>query len=261
MIKAVFFDVDGTLVSFKTHRVPQSTLEAIKKLQAKGIKVFVATGRHPSILTEGNNVHEIDFDGFVTLNGQYCFTKDGKVIYENNICREDIVALLEFLKKNRFPCAFVEDRDTYMNYIDDVVVNLLKSVNVPLPPIEDIERAKDGKVFQLNPYIPVEFEAEVMKVLPNCEATRWSPTFIDVIPAGGGKHVAIQKIMEYYGYKKDEIMAFGDGGNDKTMLMTAGIGIAMGNANEDVKEIADYVTTSVDNDGVLNALKHFNVIE
>lgn len=261
MIKAVFFDVDGTLVSFKTHRVPQSTLEAIKKLQAKGIKVFVATGRHPSILTEGNNVHEIDFDGFVTLNGQYCFTKDGKVIYENNICREDIVALLEFLKENRFPCAFVEDRDTYMNYIDDVVVNLLKSVNVPLPPIEDIERAKDGKVFQLNPYIPVEFEAEVMKVLPNCEATRWSPTFIDVIPAGGGKHVAIQKIMEYYGYKKDEIMAFGDGGNDKTMLMTAGIGIAMGNANEDVKEIADYVTTSVDNDGVLNALKHFNVIE
>lgn len=261
MIKAVFFDVDGTLVSFKTHRVPQSTLEAIKKLQAKGIKVFVATGRHPSILTEGNNVHEIDFDGFVTLNGQYCFTKDRKVIYENNICREDIVALLEFLKENRFPCAFVEDRDTYMNYIDDVVVNLLKSVNVPLPPIEDIVRAKDGKVFQLNPYIPVEFEAEVMKVLPNCEATRWSPTFIDVIPAGGGKHVAIQKIMEYYGYKKDEIMAFGDGGNDKTMLMTAGIGIAMGNANEDVKEIADYVTTSVDNDGVLNALKHFNVIE
>lgn len=261
MIKAVFFDVDGTLVSFKTHRVPQSTLEAIKKLQAKGIKVFVATGRHPSILTEGNNVHEIDFDGFVTLNGQYCFTKDRKVIYENNICREDIVALLEFLKENRFPCAFVEDRDTYMNYIDDVVVNLLKSVNVPLPPIEDIERAKDGKVFQLNPYIPIEFEAEVMKVLPNCEATRWSPTFIDVIPAGGGKHVAIQKIMEYYGYKKDEIMAFGDGGNDKTMLMIAGIGIAMGNANEDVKEIADYVTTSVDNDGVLNALKHFNVIE
>lgn len=261
MIKAVFFDVDGTLVSFKTHRVPQTTLEAIKKLQAKGIKVFVATGRHPSILTVGNNVHEIDFDGFVTLNGQYCFTKDREVIYEKNICREDIIGLLEFLKENRFPCAFVEDKDTYINYIDDVVVNLLKSVNVPLPPIEDIERAKDGKVFQLNPYIPVEFEEEVMKVLPNCEATRWSPTFIDVIPAGGGKHVAIQKIMKRYGYKKDEVMAFGDGGNDKTMLMTAGIGVAMGNANEDVKKIADYVTTTVDNDGVLNALKYFKVIE
>ena len=103
MIKAVFFDVDGTLVSFKTHQVPQSTLEAIKELQAKGIKVFVATGRHPSILSEGNNVHEIDFDGFVTLNGQYCFTKDREIIYENNICKEDIVSLLEFMKENKFP--------------------------------------------------------------------------------------------------------------------------------------------------------------
>ena len=260
MIKAVFFDIDGTLVSFKTHRVPNSTLEAIKILQTKGIEVFVATGRHPSILTVGNNVGEIDFDGFVTLNGQYCFTKTGETIYENSICKEDIVSLLEFMKENKFPCAFVEDKDTYINYIDDVVVNLLKSVNVPLPPIEDIERAKEGKVFQLNPYVPVEFEEEIMKVLPNCEATRWSPTFIDVIPAGGGKHVAIEKIIEYYGYKKDEVMAFGDGGNDKTMLIAAGIGIAMGNANEDVKKIADYVTTSVDDDGVIKALKYFNII-
>lgn len=260
MIKAVFFDVDGTLVSFKTHRVPESTLKAIRELQEKGIKVFVATGRHPSILSEGNNVHEIDFDGFVTLNGQYCFTKEREVIYENSIKREDIVALLKFMEENRFPCAFVEDVDTYMNYIDDVVVDLLKSVNVPLPPLDDISRAKNGKVFQLNPYVSVDFQDKLMAVLPNCEATRWSPAFIDVIPAKGGKHVAIGKIMEYYGYSKDEIMAFGDGGNDKTMLMAAGIGIAMGNANEDVKEIADFVTTSVDEDGILNALKHFNII-
>lgn len=59
MIKAVFFDIDGTLVSFETHRVPESTLNSIKELQAKGIKVFVATGRHSSILSEGNNVKEI----------------------------------------------------------------------------------------------------------------------------------------------------------------------------------------------------------
>ena len=69
MIKAVFFDVDGTLVSFKTHKVSQGTLDAIKQMQAKNIKVFVATGRHPSILYLGNNVDEIKFDGFVTLNG------------------------------------------------------------------------------------------------------------------------------------------------------------------------------------------------
>lgn len=260
MIKAVFFDVDGTLVSFKDHKVPKSTLEAIEKLQNKGIKVFVATGRHPSILYLGNNVNEIKFDGFVTLNGQYCFTKDGEVIYEKEMASEDIASLLKFMEKEKFPCAFVEDKDTYMNYIDKNVEKVLNSVNLPLPPVEDISRALNGKVFQLNPYVSIDFQDKLMEVLPNCECTRWNPLFIDVIPAGGGKHIAVSKIMEYYGYKKDETMAFGDGGNDKTMLKAVGIGVAMGNANEDVKEIADYITSTVDEDGILKALKHFNVL-
>ncbi|QNM15238.1 Cof-type HAD-IIB family hydrolase [Fusobacterium hominis] len=260
MIKAVFFDVDGTLVSFKTHKVSQGTLDAIKQMQAKNIKVFVATGRHPSILYLGNNVDEIKFDGFVTLNGQYCFTDKNEVIYEKHICKEDIESIVKFIKENDITCGFVEDKEMYLNQITDSVRNVLNSVNLPIPLITDISRAIHGKVFQLNPYIPVDFQDKFMEAMPNCEATRWSPLFIDVIPAGGGKHVAIEKIMDYYGYSRDEIMAFGDGGNDKTMIMAAGIGIAMGNANEDVKEVADYVTASVDDEGVVKALKYFNII-
>ncbi|WP_101473652.1 MULTISPECIES: Cof-type HAD-IIB family hydrolase [Fusobacterium] len=260
MIKAVFFDVDGTLVSFKTHKVSQGTLDAIKQMQAKNIKVFVATGRHPSILYLGNNVDEIKFDGFVTLNGQYCFTDKNEVIYEKHICKEDIESIVKFIKENDITCGFVEDKEMYLNQITDSVRNVLNSVNLPIPLITDISRAIHGKVFQLNPYIPVDFQDKFMEAMPNCEATRWSPLFIDVIPAGGGKHVAIEKIMDYYGYSRDEIMAFGDGGNDKTMIMAAGIGVAMGNANEDVKEVADYVTASVDDEGVVKALKYFNII-
>ena len=260
MIKAVFFDVDGTLVSFKTHKVSQGTLDAIKQMQAKNIKVFVATGRHPSILYLGNNVDEIKFDGFVTLNGQYCFTDKNEVIYEKHICKEDIESIVKFIKENDITCGFVEDKEMYLNQITDSVRNVLNSVNLPIPLITDISRAIHGKVFQLNPYIPVDFQDKFMEAMPDCEATRWSPLFIDVIPAGGGKHVAIEKIMDYYGYSRDEIMAFGDGGNDKTMIMAAGIGIAMGNANEDVKEVADYVTASVDDEGVVKALKYFNII-
>ncbi|WP_288304610.1 Cof-type HAD-IIB family hydrolase [uncultured Fusobacterium sp.] len=260
MIKAVFFDVDGTLVSFKTHKVSQGTLDAIKQMQAKNIKVFVATGRHPSILYLGNNVDEIKFDGFVTLNGQYCFTDKNEVIYEKHICKEDIESIVKFIKENDITCGFVEDKEMYLNQITDSVRNVLNSVNLPIPLITDISRAIHGKVFQLNPYIPVDFQDKFMEAMPNCEATRWSPLFIDVIPAGGGKHVAIEKIMDYYGYSRDEIMAFGDGGNDKTMIMAAGIGVAMGNANEDVKEVAEYVTASVDDEGVVKALKYFNII-
>ena len=70
MIKAVFFDIDGTLVSFKTHVVPKSTLHAIELLKKKGIKVFIATGRHRRSI---NNLGDLEFDGYVTLNGGYVF--------------------------------------------------------------------------------------------------------------------------------------------------------------------------------------------
>lgn len=74
MIQAIFFDVDGTLVSFRTHTIPASTLEALHALRAKGIKLFLATGRHQAML---RSVQELfPFDGCVTLSGQYCFVGD-----------------------------------------------------------------------------------------------------------------------------------------------------------------------------------------
>lgn len=100
-----------------------------------------------------------------------------------------------------------------------------------------------------------------MPVIPDCEATRWYPTFADVIPRGSGKHIGIAKVCEYYGFSLDECMAFGDGGNDKTMLACVGTGIAMGNAADDVKAVANYSTTSVDEDGIANGLKHFGLID
>lgn len=107
MIKAVFFDIDGTLVSFNTHKVPESTMKAFELLHEKGIKTFVATGRHPSIMSLGNNLDQLKFDGYVTLNGQYCFN-DKEIIYKNSISPEDIKNLIEFLKDYPHPCGFVE---------------------------------------------------------------------------------------------------------------------------------------------------------
>ena len=86
------------------------------------------------------------------------------------------------------------------------------------------------------------------------------PAIADVVPRGSSKAVGIDKIIEYYGISLHETMAFGDGGNDMAMLRHAGIGVAMGNAGDEVKEAADYVTDSVDDDGVMNALRHFDVI-
>ena len=96
--------------------------------------------------------------------------------------------------------------------------------------------------------------------MPNSKAARWTTHFTDVIPKVGGKNTGIDAVIAHFGIKLEETMEFGDGGNDIDMLKHAGIGVAMGNAVENVKEIADYITTSVDDDGITNALKHFNVI-
>ena len=105
-----------------------------------------------------------------------------------------------------------------------------------------------------------EQEAEFLAHLPGCKAVRWNPCFADIIPADGGKPVGVGKMLERFGLKREESMAFGDGGNDIDMLRYAGVGVAMGNAGDDVKAAADYVTAGVDEDGVERALRHFGVI-
>ncbi|XJR89701.1 HAD hydrolase family protein [Elizabethkingia anophelis] len=75
------------------------------------------------------------------------------------------------------------------------------------------------------------------------------------------KQVGIEVFCKHYGIDVSQTMAFGDGGNDITMLKYVALGVAMGNANPEVKEIADYVTDDIDNDGILKALKHFEVID
>ena len=114
MIKAIFFDIDGTLVSFQTHQIPQSTFTALQKLKEKGIKLFIATGRGKDGLDVLNHFR---FDGYITLNGQYCYTHN-EIIYENTIAKRDLKALLNYLEKDPFPCGFTEENTKYFNLRD-----------------------------------------------------------------------------------------------------------------------------------------------
>ena len=127
--------------------------------------------------------------------------------------------------------------------------------------VEDAyERALNEKVYQLNVFVSEEEEGDFMQLMPNSKTARWTSHFTDIIPKDGGKNKGIDAIINHFGIKLEEIMAFGDGGNDIDMLKHAGIGVAMENARDDVKEIADFITTSVDDDGITNALKHYNVL-
>lgn len=258
MIKAVFFDIDGTLVSFNTHRMPGSAVKSIRLLREKGIKVFIATGRHLAFI---NNLGDSEFDGYITLNGGYCYAGKEKTIYKHGIPKEDMESLLRYFKNTEeFPCVFVQERDAFMNFRNEVTEEVFKLLNFPVPPLASNEGALEKEVYQLVAFFEKEQKEQIMAVLPHCEATSWHPAFSDIVPAGSDKSVGMDKVIEYFGIALEETMAFGDGGNDIPMLRHAHIGIAMGNAREEVKQAADYVTASVDEDGISKALKHFGLI-
>ena len=258
MIKAIFFDIDGTLVSFNTHKVPQSTIDALSILKGKGIKTFIATGRHRQAI---NNLGELTFDGYITLNGSCCINDKNKIIHKHKIPSEDIISLMSYIDNvEAFPCIMVRENSMLMNYKNDDVDSIFRQLNFPEPPSGNLHDVPIDDVYQLIAFWGTNQDKRIMQALPGCESTRWSPLFTDVVPNGSSKSKGIDKVLESYGLKIEETMAFGDGGNDISMLKHVSIGIAMGNAEDKVKQSANYVTDSVDDNGIYNALKHFGVI-
>lgn len=257
-IKAVFLDIDGTLISFKTNTIPESTHKAIQSLREKGIKVIVATGRSINSL---DHIRHITFDGFITFNGSYCITTEGKVMYKTFIDSSDIKNLVKYSEDFPLSYSLMYEDKVEINDATPEVVGMYAHVNLPVPPVHDKENIDMDHVLQANIFLEKEDEKAFMeKIMPNSSASRWSPLFADVNHGGITKSTGIQHFCDYFNIDTSETMSFGDGGNDIAMLKFTQIGVAMGNANDDVKKIADYVTEDVDNHGIESALIHFGVL-
>lgn len=257
MIKAVFLDIDGTMLSFETHRVPDNTRMALREARSKGIKIFVSTGRHSSDII---NLDGLEFDGYITLNGAYCRIGH-QVIFKKHIPHDDLAAFVRYDEEIKpVPCFFVEANRVYANREDELVTQMMDLVEFTPRPIVPSHEFLGKEIFQLTAFFPDEDESTIMQHLPGCGVTRWYPTFADIVALGVDKSVGLDQVGAYFGIATDEMMAIGDGGNDISMIRHAGIGVAMGNAGEDVKKAADYITTSVDDDGIGHAFRKFGII-
>lgn len=260
MIKALFFDVDGTLVSFNTHDVPESTREALRLAHESGVKIFTATGRPRQLL---NNVAPIEhlMDGYILATGAMC-TYGAETVREDVIPREEAETVIRYCEQHGLPAVVVGTKDIQIvnrnDAVNHVFYDMLKvtydKFDVPLADVID------QGILQITPFLTEEEERKVLPELPGCNSARWYPAFCDITSAKADKANGIRAIADRLGIDISETMAFGDGGNDESMLRAAGVGVAMGNALDSVKAHADYVTTDVDNDGVWNALKHFGII-
>lgn len=257
MIKAAFFDVDGTLMSHKTRSIPASTRRALEKLREKGILCVVATGRHICQF-EHLPVNELDFDGYLTLNGQICLDKDRKILYGCAMEGKGKDRLVKMFHDQEMPVLLVNEEGIYINYVDDRVRYVQDCISSP---VAQVKQYQGEDLYMVCTYTAPEEEAQLGPAWEDCVISRWNPYALDIIAKGGGKDIAIGRYLEAMGIAREQSIAFGDGHNDMNMLKYVGIGVAMGNAEEEVKAIADYVTSDVDEDGIEKALKHFGILD
>ena len=257
---ALFFDIDGTLVSFKTHEIPPSTILALTQAKANGHRLFIATGRPPIIITNLGAIEHL-IDGYVTTNGALCFV-GSEIVACNAIPPEEARLVVDDAIAKSYGLIVIGERDIAVldpkGDVDDIFRRQLAVQN--LNQAKPVEEVLSQRILQLTAFFDSDYEQQMMARIPGCIFGRWHPAFTDITAQGADKGEGLLLMAAREGIDPQFTMAFGDGGNDTSMIRAAGIGIAMGNAIDELKQQADYVTTSVDDDGILNALRHFQAL-
>lgn len=258
MIEAIFFDIDGTLLSFETHKMTQRLQDALIEVRKKGIKLFIATGRHVSEMEELEQYPY--FDGYITLNGGYCFNDQG-VYYKQPICDIDAKKAIELASEHGYCIAFVNEHEMTINYHNERLYQIIQQANIPAATISDPKLQADKDIYMLVLYTDPDEDEIILSQLPSLTATRWHPSFLDVTPNHISKKQGVLETCRIHGFNPANCMAFGDAANDIEMLSCVGVGIAMGNADDEVKQIARETTLSCEEDGIVHSLIKHGLIE
>lgn len=260
--KIVFFDIDGTLIAFDGEKsvMPKSTKLAIKKLRANGHLVFISSGRPIRFIIQE---FEGMFDGFICGNGTYLIYK-GKCIYNRLIDQTTIADLIKSFKKLDLGCSFSGAYNGYAYNMDNDKIAVMNSFY------------NSGDSYMIEEWRINEVKANMLDIffkdgdhLNKCTEyfgeelifnSHGGHTSADVSFKQWDKSHGVKFLMDYLKMDFDDTIAFGDGKNDISMFKAVKTGIAMGNAVEDLKKIATFVTEDVLNDGIFKALNRLNLI-
>lgn len=259
-IKIVFTDIDGTLFSHKTHQVPPSAVDAFHKLQAKGIKVFLCSGRNFYLIRKSGILNAVSPDGLVTMNGSNAII-DGNIIYRYPIPSSVVDKMIMFAKRLKFGLTLIEENEGHINMIDDRVISAHEKYGTRFPQPRHFPDHYDRVVYQMIAFCDEFDESLFLPHLENCKAARWDEYAVDIMLKDSDKSKGVQSVLEYYGYGPENAMSLGDNENDVEMLQYTGIGVAVGAASDKAKKAADYITDDIDEDGWANAMKHFRLID
>ncbi len=274
--KIIFIDVDGTLLNYE-NKLPASAREAIRQARKRGHRVYICTGRSEAEVYP--EIWEIGLDGMIGGNGAY--VKDGDTVvmhqmYTPEQCRHVVDWLHEhglefYLECNSglYASEHFEERGnpTIKEYVArkgrDASDATVRTIFPDMIYGADLYRDDVNKIsFILNSY---QDHLDSIREFPDLKPGTWGgkgeiALFGDLGVKDIDKGHAIDVLLDYLGASIEDTFAFGDAKVDIPMLEKCAVGVAVGSGGEEIKAMADYVTDAVDDDGLYNAFKHFNLI-
>ena len=257
-IKIVFFDIDDTLRNSKTGFIPTSIPTVFQQLREKGILTGIATGR--GIFGVVPEIRELKPDFFVTLNGAYIEDKKGNVIDSNKISKDKVESYIAWTKEVGIDYGLVGSHTAKLSTRTELISEAIDPIYPDLDVDPDFYEKED--IYQMWTF---EERGDDL-ILPDTLAStlrmvRWHEHSSDVVPISGSKAAGVAKVVEHLGLKPENVMVFGDGLNDLELFDYAGISIAMEVSHEKIKEKADYITKTLEEDGIFDALERFGMVE
>ena len=276
--KVIFLDVDGTLVN-DNGVVPESAKDAVRQARNNGHYVFLCTGRSKAEIYD--EIMEIGFDGVIGAAGGY-IEVNNEIILHKKVDREDVEHLVNYFDKNNIDFYLESNGGLFASKNCKKTLNKLvfegvdkdsklykeleKGIGQFIEALiegEDLIRDDINKISFLDSETSIETIRDEFKYKFNvihCTVPMFGENSGELSVPGVHKALAIEYLIEHLGLSKETTFAYGDGINDIEMLQYVNYGIAMGNANEALKEIACDITGTHDEDGIYNSFKKYRLI-
>lgn len=262
--KVMVLDIDGTLNNSQKE-ISKKTKNAITKAQENGLIVVIASGRPPCGINHIVKELELEkYGGYVLAfnGGRIINCKTNEVIYEKTITQEYVSEIYDVSKEfdiniltysndvviAEFSDEFLEIECRINRTTCQKVSNFKSAVTYPVPKF--LMTGNGDYLAEIEPLVRDRLEY-------NFNVFRSEPHFIEIMPKNIDKAYSLEKLLEHLGLTKSEMIACGDGFNDVSMISFAGLGVAMANAKEPVKEVADFITLSNDEDGIAHVIEKF----
>lgn len=265
MYKAVFIDMDGTLLR-KDHTVSSVTAQTIKKLISQGILVVPISARPLHGMLHITNEIFPDDTPIVSLNGGYIVHYQS-VIQQIDLSVNDAISIHENVLHDDVSVMYYSQMNWFTSATSELVKKEQRITPVPITiqPFANTISLWQEQQTGPNKILIAGDATKILAIEANLlqlhgdrlNIYKSQPRYLEIMHPAASKAKAILFLMDKYGLQQQEIIAIGDNYNDKGMIEFAGLGIAMGNAPDEIKAVADYITDTNNNDGVAKALQHF----